>query len=236
MNESTKRLAFDLRMPFSKPTMVGNSETSISRTLGGAVLTALLVLSASASAQTGTAPGKGKLLVASEGLRDPNFERTVVLLIAHGQSGSLGLVLNRPSSVPVERLLPDFEGIEDFEQPFFLGGPVEIHQMSMLFSTGEKHAGHLQVLGDVYAGWHRELLERMVNRAREEDRFRLYAGHAGWAPGQLEAEIAARGWYVFPGSASAIFSHESEELWREFIRRTKTRIASIWGPNARNPR
>lgn len=200
---------------------------SDSRTLCGAVLTGLLVLSSSALAQPGTAPGKGKLLVASEGLRDPNFERTVVLLLEYGESGALGLVLNRRSSVPLERLLPDFEGSEDFGQTFFVGGPVEIHQMSMLFSTGEKHTGHLHVLGNVYAGWDGELLERMVNEPREEDRLRLYGGHAGWAPGQLEAEIAARGWYVFPGSEADIFNDGTDELWRGLIRRTKTRIASI---------
>ncbi|MCP4200584.1 MAG: YqgE/AlgH family protein [bacterium] len=210
------------------------NNSRISRALGGALLTTVLAVAPGAQAQPGTTPGKGRLLVASEGLLDPNFERTVVLLLEHGLSGSLGLVLNRPSRLPVSRLLPDLEGVETFEQPFFIGGPVEIHQMSMLFSTGEEHAGHLNVLGKVYAGWDEGLFERMVHEPREQDRFRLYAGHAGWAPGQLEAEIAAHGWHVFPGSESTIFAAESggsEELWREFIRRTRTRIAALPAPD-----
>jgi putative transcriptional regulator len=73
----------------------------------------------------------------------------------------------------------------------------------------------------------------MVSHPREGEKLRIYAGHAGWAPGQLEAEIEARGWYVFPGSESAIFGNEYEELWRGLIRRTKTRIASISGPGPR---
>ncbi len=207
------------------------------------MLAAVLALSSSAAAQPGTPPAKGRLLVASEGLRDPNFERTVVLLLEHGASGTLGLVLNRPSSLPVEKLLPDFESGEGMEETFYVGGPVEIHHMSMLFSTGKEHTTYLHVLGNVYAGWDGELLERMVKEPREEDRFRLYAGHAGWAPGQLEAEIEARGWYVFPGSESVIFGdgtggsdgHDrpdrNEELWRDFIRRTRTRIAAIPKPD-----
>ncbi|MEE8368381.1 MAG: YqgE/AlgH family protein, partial [Thermoanaerobaculia bacterium] len=128
-------------------------------------LLTLLPVVPSALAQAAPKLAKGKLLVASEGLHDPNFEKTIVLLLNHDESGTLGLVLNRPSSVPLERLLPDFEGLGDDEaraHSLFVGGPVEIHKISMLFSTRREHSDHLLVLGDVYAGWDDELLRTML--------------------------------------------------------------------------
>lgn len=199
-----------------------------------AVMTVVaLAFSSNAAAQGGGAePGRGKLLVASEALLDPNFARTVVLMLDHGDSGSAGLVLNRPSSVPIETLLPGVEGIEALDEPFFVGGPVELHKLSMLFETAREHNGHLEVLDGVFAGWDDELFEDMLNRPVASDRFRLYAGHAGWAPGQLEAEIAARAWYVLPASRATVFGaspHAGEDLWREMIRSARSRIASIRG-------
>lgn len=204
-----------------------NSSARICRILGIVAVTGLLFSTSRLPAQPAASLGKGRLIVASEGLLDPNFDRTVVLLLDHGEAGSMGIVLNRPSRARLDRILPGLEGAGEIEEPFFVGGPVAIREMLMLFTTGEEHADQMHVLGTVYAGWDEELLERMLTKPRGGEKFRLYAGHAGWAPGQLEAEVEARGWHIFPATEAIIFAGGEEDLWHGFIRRTRMRIALV---------
>jgi len=204
-----------------------NSSARICRILGIVAVTGLLFSTSRLPAQPAASLGKGRLIVASEGLLDPNFDRTVVLLLDHGEAGSMGIVLNRPSRARLDRILPGLEGAGEIEEPFFVGGPVAIREMLMLFTTGEEHADQMHVLGTVYAGWDEELLERMLTKPRGGEKFRLYAGHAGWAPGQLEAEVEARGWHIFPATEAIIFAGGEEDLWQGFIRRTRMRIALV---------
>lgn len=204
-----------------------NSSARICRILGIVAVTGLLFSTSRLPAQPAASLGKGRLIVASEGLLDPNFDRTVVLLLDHGEAGSMGIVLNRPSRARLDRILPGLEGAGEIEEPFFVGGPVAIREVLMLFTTGEEHADQMHVLGTVYAGWDEELLERMLTKPRGGEKFRLYAGHAGWAPGQLEAEVEARGWHIFPATEAIIFAGGEEDLWQGFIRRTRMRIALV---------
>ena len=204
-----------------------NSSARICRILGIVAVTGLLFSTSRLPAQPAASLGKGRLIVASEGLLDPNFDRTVVLLLDHGEAGSMGIVLNRPSRARLDRILPGLEGAGEIEEPFFVGGPVAIREVLMLFTTGEEHADQMHVLGTVYAGWDEELLERMLTKPRGGEKFRLYAGHAGWAPGQLEAEVEARGWHIFPATEAIIFAGGEEDLWHGFIRRTRMRIALV---------
>ncbi|MDH3254143.1 MAG: YqgE/AlgH family protein [Acidobacteriota bacterium] len=196
-----------------------------SRALVLASLTAALLLPAAASAQFVEPLAPGKLLVASEDLLDSNFSRTVVLLLHYDESGAMGVVLNRPSRVRLEHFLPDLEWASRANEPVHVGGPVAVLQVRMLFSTGERHADQVRVIGTVHAGWDLTLLEQMVTEPDPDDRFRVYAGHAGWAAGQLDAEVRQMGWYIFPASEAVIFTDGEEELWELFISRTKTRVA-----------
>ena len=195
-------------------------------TIWVAILALVLGLPSRASAQSASKPAKGKLLVASEELFDPNFVRTVVLLLDYGEAGAIGVVLNRPTSGTLKDLLPDADWASQAEDPIHLGGPVALNQALMLTSTGREPPDQRHVLGKVHAGWNLELLERLVVEPRPQDRVRVYVGYAGWAPGQLEAEIERGGWHVFPASEDAIFTDKEDELWRELIERTRTRIAA----------
>jgi putative transcriptional regulator len=183
----------------------------------------LLFLSAAIEAQPMDQPATGKLLVAREDLRDPNFERTVVLLVAYGDTGAMGVVLNRQSHMRLDHLLPHIEGAAALEQPVFLGGPVATRQATILFSSDEPD-GRARVLESVYVTGDLRLLERLVTKPRPDEKYRVYAGHAGWAPGQLDAEMVRLGWHVLPASAAAIFG-ETDDLWETLIRRTRSRIA-----------
>lgn len=167
----------------------------------------------------------GKLLVASENLLDPNFSRTVVLLLHYDETGAMGVVLNRPSEVTLEHFLPDLEWASQTEEPVYVGGPVGLGYARMLFTTGENHADHKRIVGSVYAGWNLALLERLVTERHRGDRFRIFAGHAGWAAGQLEAEVAEKGWHIFPASEGLVFTDDGDELWELLIDRTRIRVA-----------
>lgn len=210
----------------------------IGRTVALLFATGLLLAPIVGTAQPGRdlATGdlaKGTLLVAREDMHDSNFERTVVLLLAYGDTGAMGVVLNRPSHMTLDHLLPQLEGSPALEQPVYLGGPVAIRQATILFST-DLSAGKAQVLGNVHVTGDLALLERLVTEPRPDEKYRVYAGHAGWAPGQLDVEMLRLGWHVLPASEAMIFG-DPEELWETLMRRTRTRLAGTGGAGSRTP-
>src|SRR5215470_7746075 len=139
----------------------------------------------------------GRLLVATPALRDPNFERTVVLLVAHENGGALGVVLNRATEVPVREVLGGWGGVATEPSVVFEGGPVQPEAAICLARvsnvTTELH-GFSRVQGSLGT----------IDLTRDPDIMRdelldvrVFAGYAGWAPGQLEDEIATGSWLTF---------------------------------------
>lgn len=184
-------------------------------------------LVATAVTTVGNAPGVGKFLVASRELRDPNFRETVVLLVEHDdRDGAVGLVINRPTPVELFRLIPHVDGIERSEETIFRGGPVGPTTVMLLVRSVEAPEGAKRVFDDVFRSGNEDLLERLAVDRRPDESFRTYAGYAGWAPGQLEAEIAAGGWHVVPASAAAIFDEEPEAVWPRLIQAENAEWAS----------
>ena len=167
----------------------------------------------------------GRLLVAREGLTDPNFSRTVVLLVSYGESGAMGVVLNRPSHMRLQHLLPHLQLPSESNVQIHVGGPVAIRQATILSNTDDSEHNQSQVFGKVKVSGDLGLLERMVTEPRPGEQFRVYAGHAGWAPGQLEAEVERLGWHVFPATEAIVFADGEEDLWEVFVRRSRTRVA-----------
>ncbi|MBX7161007.1 MAG: YqgE/AlgH family protein [Acidimicrobiia bacterium] len=171
----------------------------------------------------------GSLLVASPATLDPNFSRTVVLVLEHAPGGSLGLVLNRPTDVAVAETLPRWS--EEMSEPavLFYGGPVEPQAAICL---GRSRAG-----GDppAFDGWHHVAarvgtvdLDGEPGAAGEHlDAMRLFAGYAGWAPGQLEGEIAAGGWFVVPSGDGDAFTAAAKDLWGDVLRRQPGSLAWV---------
>jgi putative transcriptional regulator len=183
------------------------------------LLPLLLGLAPTASAQ----PAAGKLLVASRGLADPNFERTVVLLVRHGESGSLGLVVNRPTGVPLSKLFTEESGLARQEGVLFAGGPVDAGRFLLLLRARRPPEGSQRVFADVYLGWSPEALRD----AREVSEFRVYSGYSGWAPGQLDAEIARGDWHLLPAEPSLVFEPRPELIWEQLVRRMETPVAVL---------
>jgi len=166
-------------------------------------------------------PGKGKFLVARKSLVDPNFSRTVVFLVEYGEQGAMGVIINRPTAVKLSDLV-ELEGAERLGEPIYWGGPVARGTMQLLLRASEAPEGALPVFRDVYRGGSRELLERLLSDPDSAEDLRIYSGHAGWAPGQLEAEIDRGGWHVMPGNPNLVFTSAPSTVWPELIRRATT--------------
>ena len=156
---------------------------------------------------------EGRFLVATPQLLDPNFARTVVLLIQHSEQGALGVVLNRRLDKTVAELWKQVSTApsKSREQVHF-GGPVTgpllaVHTLADL--------AEMEIVPGVFFAAQKDHLDALVGR--QESEFRIFLGHSGWGGGQLEAEIAAGAWLTAPASRDTIFA-SSEDLWETVTR------------------
>jgi putative transcriptional regulator len=157
-------------------------------------------------------PATGKFLVAAPSLQDPNFAETVVLLVEHGPEGSWGLVINREAPATLSELFPEERVLRERKEHLLLGGPVEPVRLLLLAWTDSPPRDSRPVLEDVHLVWSLSFLQGA--RARGIRAFRMYAGRAGWGPGQLDRELARGDWLVLPGEAALVFSEHPEQVWK----------------------
>lgn len=171
----------------------------------------------------------GRLLVSAPQLRDPNFDRTVVLLLEHTVEGSLGLVLNRPSPVPLAEVLPDWAVVASAPSVLFSGGPVQRSSAICLAKlrpgteapTWKPFPGAAGGLGVLDLGQSADALEEQVAGLR------VFAGYAGWAGGQLEGELQAGAWHPVDTEEGDALSSDPESLWRIVLRRQGGWLAAL---------
>ncbi len=161
-------------------------------------------------------PQKGDLLISEPYLPDPNFERTVVLICEHDENGTFGYVLNQQSKVVFSDLIND---IYDFEEPVFVGGPVQQDTLHFIHrSTNHGLAG--QSVGDniYWGGNYDKLLELIRSRELDTSDFRFFVGYSGWGAGQLEDELEAKSWFVYKNTTEKlIFDTPAEDLWKTVL-------------------
>jgi putative transcriptional regulator len=162
---------------------------------------------------------KGVLLVASPSLADPNFRQSVVLIVDHGPGGTLGLILNRPTSVLLSGALPDLTVLKGTSYRLFVGGPVEPNRLLLLLRLKEPPPDARSVFDGVYVGVVSKVLERIITQANPNETFRAFAGLAGWAPGQLEYEMLQGAWATLPPNPMDIFDKDPVTLWPDCLRR-----------------
>lgn len=164
---------------------------------------------------------RGQLLVATNRLQDPNFRRTVVLLLEHNEDGAFGVVLNRPLEVEVDDVLPGWSEVVDEPAVVFQGGPVgldgaigvatggpTVEVMAAPFGLADLDADPQQLVGS-FAG------------------LRVFAGHSGWGGGQLEAEIDEHAWFVVAAMVADVFTPDPDQLWRRVLRRQGGDLAIV---------
>ena len=180
----------------------------------------LLLLSLSA-VMPQTAPqaalATGRFLVASKQLRDPNFARTVVLLLNYGERGARGVIINWSTDVKLVTMFPEIRGLRRRPDTVYLGGPVERTRLLMLLRADKPRAGTKHVVDNIYVSTSRRVLFDALGRAGSAASVNVYAGYAGWAPGQLDHEVARGDWHVLPADAETVFSKTPDDVWRELI-------------------
>ena len=155
---------------------------------------------------------QGHLLIASPGLADPNFARTVVLIAVHGEEGALGLILNREMNTPLRRSGARSASRSACE-PRTCGTAGPISGSLMAVHDQRPHA-NLVVTDDIYVATELNAMESVAGS--EAGQVLFYIGHSGWGPGQLETELADGSWLVLPAAAEHVFGdHDTNALWKE---------------------
>jgi putative transcriptional regulator len=152
-------------------------------------------------------------LVASPYLTDPNFNRSVVLLIRHNEEGAFGVLLNRPMNNTVREIMRlAGEGECECDQPIYYGGPV---QGPLVAVHGLEEHAEAEILPGVYFSAHKDQLRSIVDQ--DELPFRLFSGYSGWGDGQLEGELEVGGWLTAEATAELVFL-SSEQQWQRLTR------------------
>ena len=168
---------------------------------------------------------RGRLLVAAPVLLDPNFDKTVVFMLEHGDEGALGVVLNRPSELPVSGTIDDWAPVAADPPVLFVGGPVSSSSVIAMATVA---------LDDVGEGWN-EIVGRLGTVDLEStpaavggiDQVRLFAGFASWAPGQLEAELVDEAWFVLEAEEGDVHTADPDDLWWTVVGRQPGEIARL---------
>ena len=158
---------------------------------------------------------EGTFLVATRDLLDPNFAKTVVLLLQYSTDGAMGVIVNRRTDLKLSDLVTEIESLEDI---VYFGGPVAPEELTLLVHTREGPDESFRVLDDVWASKSRGLLEQLAKGAKKKPKkrteFRVYSGFAGWAPYQLDAEVARGDWLVIPADGKVVFHDHPSRVWR----------------------
>ncbi|MFT4865000.1 MAG: putative transcriptional regulator [Ilumatobacter sp.] len=201
----------------------------------GCPLSGALTRISSTNWQTGVVYGitpatKGRLLVATPPLDDPNFDRAVIYILEHEDDGAVGVVINRPSDEALDEPLDRWIDLQTVPSSIFDGGPVEDSALIALAHTKRSNGDDenlTSIVGNIASA---DLTADPAIVAAAVDQVRVFRGYAGWGPGQLEGEIDAGAWLVLDAETGDVFSSEPNELWRNVLRRQPGRLA--WLANA----
>lgn len=181
----------------------------------------LALLPACAAAQQ-PEPANGLLLVAKPSLTDPNFRETVVLVTQTPDASTVGVILNRPTELKLSRLLPEGVPSQNYRDAVYFGGPVMGQALVALYRSAEPpQAAYFHVLKGIYLTMHPANIAPLL--AGTGRHYRLYAGFSGWAPRQLEGELARDDWYLLPATEALLFRRDTRGMWKELVELARRR-------------
>ena len=156
-------------------------------------------------------PGKGKLLVATDVVQGRAFAESVILLLNFDATGAVGLVVNRPMEARPAQALPELAGIDRYEGTLYWGGPVELFTLRALLHSDAPPDNAVPIFDTVHLA---PLEESLLNGASSNANLRFFLGYAGWAPGQLERELAFGSWRIVAATEALVFADDPGGIWR----------------------
>ncbi len=154
----------------------------------------------------------GRLLVATEEVQGSSFYQTVILLLHFDESGALGLVINRPTKTKPQELLPELEGLKNYDGMAYWGGPVRLATMRALHRTEIPADDEIHVFATVHQV---PVADELPIGAINEKNLRFFVGYAGWSPGQLDREVLFGSWTIIPATEEAVFTENPDEIWEK---------------------
>jgi putative transcriptional regulator len=166
----------------------------------------------------------GKVLVMEQKSPDPNFAKSVVLLIHYDQDGVVGLMLNQPAGVPLSKLR-DVKGTSKRSDPVYVGGPVELDTVTALVRATSAPPDAMRVAADLYAVQTRRGIEAALQRSKGPNDLRVFLGYSGWVIPQIENEVKLGSWFIFDHGERYVFDTEPRTLWKRLIDRTGAQFA-----------
>ncbi|MFO1392244.1 MAG: YqgE/AlgH family protein [Steroidobacteraceae bacterium] len=190
------------------------SGSSVQRRVARALCAVLLLVAPLWPAAADEAkPLTAILLVARADLPDPDFADSVVLVMNHLADGPVGVIVNRPTEIKVAALFPDMKRLADLPDKVYFGGPVGFGTVWFLFRAVKPPENAIVAFDGVYLSGDRDLLRRLLSRTKPMEGLRIFIGHSGWAPSQLDAEVSRGDWTLRRVESDAIFGHDADHPW-----------------------
>ena len=177
-------------------------------------------------------PQKGRILIAEPFLPGNYFSRSIVLLVAHSDKGSVGFILNKKIDFSIRDVFPDFP---EFDAQVYLGGPVSTDSIYYIHKLGGQLPGSINIMGNLYWGGDFNVLkEKISNGLIDPVDIHFFLGYSGWDAGQLEDEIKEDSWLVSDVEQEAILKEMKGNSWTDFVKKVGERY-SIWENFPENP-
>jgi putative transcriptional regulator len=204
---------------------------------------ALAACSALSGAPAGPSPDRdpsrlrpGLFLYAAPGIADSRFAESVVLLVRHGPEGSMGLVVNRRTSIPIAEALETVEEARGSDLLLYWGGPVQPEAVLALVRSERPSPGAETVLAGVHLTGNLADVRAVLSGPDPGGRLRVYTGYAGWGAAQLPTEVRSGVWVLDPADAASVFAPDPSQVWRrihQLLDRLEVRRRPAWGPRSR---
>jgi putative transcriptional regulator len=208
-NHRVRKILFDAFLPFALCVAL--------------VLTASFGMAAQDKPDAESKVDKTLFLVAHQGLGDPFFKESVVLMfpMSAAKAGGLivGLIINKPTHVALSDIFPDDIALKDRTEIAYFGGPVEPKAPGVVFRSSKPDKEATLLFGDVYVSFDAEFIKSLLKKPGNATDMRLFVGRAQWAPAQLENELAIGAWYGMPAETSLIFNEKPDYLWHKLYDR-----------------
>ena len=161
-------------------------------------------------------PGQGKLLISEPTLSDSFFKRSVVLLVEHNDTGTVGFILNKSAQILLHEAIEEFEG---FNFPIYFGGPVKRDNLFFIHTLGDQITGSIPISEGLFWGGNFEVLKNLILEEKAGPKqVKFFLGYSGWEPNQLQREMTEHSWFVSNATKQLVMQETDNGMWRQVMK------------------